>query len=247
MEPSTLFFLNSAVFVAGTLQAATGIGFGLIGGPALLVTISSSDALITTGVLSACIALLLVPSLRSDISWPDLKRLCLGGLAGLPVGAFLFATAGPAFLKIGAAVIVSLSLALLFVKVRSVQTAGSRTGLAAGMICGVLSVALSMPGPVAAAFLLREGRSKAAIRSTILAFFIPAYSATLALQIYLAGLYRTEWGLILWLAPATAFGIVSGQFLSKLLSEATFRIVLRLVLAATIAGLVISALGDLAP
>jgi len=244
MEPATLLFLSAAVLIAGMLQAATGIGFGLIGGPALLTTVAPFDALITASVLSAGIALVLVPKFRHHISWPEFRRLCLGGLAGLPVGALIFATADAAALKAGAALVVAFALAMLLFPVKTGAASAPKTGLAAGAICGVLGVCLSMPGPVAAAYLLRQGHSKTVVRATILAYFLPAYCATLFSQAVLAGVADTDWSIALWLAPATLVGVIAGQRLSARLSERTFRLSLQIVLAATIVSLVYSALAD---
>ena len=247
MDSTPLLFLSAAVFIAGTLQAATGIGFGLIGGPALLTQVAASDALITSGLLSAGIAIILIPKLRKQIAWPDLKRLCLGGLAGLPVGAAVFALAGGVALKAGAAMMVLFAFSMLFIPIKNGTGPAPKTGLAVGFISGVLAVGLSMPGPVAAAYMMREGHQKAAVRATILAFFLPSYAAALSLQIFLSREIETDWSIALWLAPGTLAGIVIGQLLSSRLSEHAFRLALQIVLAATIVSLLFSAIGDIAP
>ncbi|MEM1048607.1 MAG: sulfite exporter TauE/SafE family protein [Pseudomonadota bacterium] len=245
MSPATLVFLNSAVFLASCLQAATGIGFGLIGGPALLTQVAVSDALIATGILSVGIAVGLIRNVVADISWPDLKRLCLGGVIGLPAGAIALVLANAAGLKTAAAIVVGLSLLMLFARPRQAATVQPGLGYAAGVLCGVLGVCLSMPGPVAAAYLLREGRAKAATRATILAFFLPAHAATIPIQLLLTGPTAFNGMIVVWLAPATAIGLIAGRMLSTRLSERAFRILLQAVLAATIASLLVSAYGDL--
>lgn len=247
MDVSLIVFLSIAVFIAGTLQAATGIGFGLIGGPALLTSVAASDALITSGVLSAMIAIVLVPRLWRNVSWPDFRRLCLGGLAGLPIGGAVFAFAGSSALKGGAAIVVAFALAMLFIPVKSAEgPVASKTGYMVGLISGALAVALSMPGPVAAAYLIREGHGKTSVRATILAFFLPAYSAAVALQVILSNKVEIDWSIALWLAPGTLAGIAVGQVLSGRLSERAFRMALQIVLAATIISLLLSAFRDMA-
>lgn len=246
MDPALIILLSAAVFVAATLQAATGIGFGLIGGPALLTSVAAHDALITSGVLSALIAIILIPRLWRHVHWQEWRRLCLGGLVGLPVGAIIFVSAGSVGLKAGAALMVTFALALLFFPVRAGQGPAPKTGLAVGTISGTLAVSLSMPGPVAAAHLMREGHQKSAVRATILGFFLPAYATAVSLQVVLSSDAVIDWSIPLWLAPGTLAGIVAGQVLSGHLSERAFRLALQIVLAATIISLLVSAFGDIA-
>lgn len=246
MDPALIVFLSAAVFVAATLQAATGIGFGLIGGPALLTSVAAHDALITSGVLSALIAIVLVPGLWRHVHWQEWRRLCVGGIAGLPLGAFIFASAGSVGLKTGAALMVTFALALLFFPVRIGQGSAPKTGLAVGAVSGTLAVSLSMPGPVAAAHLMREGHQKSAVRATILGFFLPAYATAVSLQVFLSSDVIIDWSIPLWLAPGTLAGILVGQVLSGHLSERAFRLALQIVLAATIISLLVSAVQDAA-
>ena len=53
---STLLAMHAAVFVASLLQAATGIGFGVIAGPIILLAMNSGSAVQVTILLSLMIA-----------------------------------------------------------------------------------------------------------------------------------------------------------------------------------------------
>ncbi len=55
--------LNVAVFGASALQSATGIGFGVIAGPVLLVALNDGSAIQISIVLNLLIAAFLAPSL----------------------------------------------------------------------------------------------------------------------------------------------------------------------------------------
>ena len=74
--------LGIAVFAASALQSATGIGFGVIAGPILLVILNDGSAIQISVVLNLLIALLLAPSLvrKSD------RRLLKSLLIGLVIG-----------------------------------------------------------------------------------------------------------------------------------------------------------------
>lgn len=62
MDPQYLF-MAIAVFGASALQSATGIGFGVIAGPVLLIVLNSRAAIQISIGLSLMIAAVLVPSL----------------------------------------------------------------------------------------------------------------------------------------------------------------------------------------
>ena len=60
--------LHGAVLAAALFQAATGIGFGILAGPIILMVMNSGSAVQVTILLSLLIAVVLAPSLyrRAD-------------------------------------------------------------------------------------------------------------------------------------------------------------------------------------
>ena len=76
--------LVGVVFVASSLQAITGIGFGVIAGPSLLVAMGSSSAIQVSIALSFLIAILLCPSTLRKVNWILLKPLLFGVAIGTP-------------------------------------------------------------------------------------------------------------------------------------------------------------------
>ncbi|MEM6945702.1 MAG: hypothetical protein AAF565_18315, partial [Pseudomonadota bacterium] len=92
--------LQAAVFLAALLQAASGIGFALVAGPAILIAMDGHGAVQVTMFLSFVICAALAPGL-----WPAADRSRLGGLAlgsvlGLPLGLLIFQAVGIATLKL---------------------------------------------------------------------------------------------------------------------------------------------------
>ena len=106
-NPSDLpLLLVGAVFAASMLQAVTGIGFGVIAGPVLIVTMANSGAIQASILLSFLIALLLSPSTVPRVNRRLLAPLFVGVCLGTPIGALAFLTLTIGSLKICAAVIV---------------------------------------------------------------------------------------------------------------------------------------------
>ncbi|MGY8935344.1 MAG: TSUP family transporter [Alphaproteobacteria bacterium] len=244
-----LLFLSGATVLAATLQTATGIGFGLIAGPFVLMAIQGRDAIEVTALLSLLITLVLAPKLQPDVNRRDLMNLTIGCAVGLPAGLLIYLYADVFYLKLGAAMMILVVLGMMFFPICA---AAGRTGkfersggVLAGVAAGVLGTCLAMPGPVAAGFLVRQGRGKIVVRATMLTFFIFALGAALALQVIVDGLPVRVMEVSAVLAPACIVGLVIGNYLVTRVSEKAFQRLLQVVLAGTVLSLLASSYGDL--
>ncbi|NOX68872.1 MAG: sulfite exporter TauE/SafE family protein [Gammaproteobacteria bacterium] len=230
--------LSLAVFGAATLQAATGIGFGVIAGPVLLVVLNDNAAIQVSIFLNLLIALLLAPSLRQSADRRLLSRLLKGAAIGSPLGLLIYLSMDIGMLKAFAGIVVIFTLIFVVRGRRAVlPTAEPATGkfaqLSIGAIAGVMGGSLAMPGPVPAAWMSATGYRKETIRATILLMFVFAYAIALVLQYSLAGIDGNTLWLCIVYAPATIAGVLSGRVLSSRISEQTFRWLLMIVLGTT--------------
>jgi uncharacterized membrane protein YfcA len=239
--------LSTALFLAAALQAATGIGFGLIASPALLMSMNTTGAVQVSSVLNFLIAILMVPGLYRHIDFSVCRRLGTGFIFGLPVGVLVLVTVPAFVIKTLALLIILLALISLLRHSAAQQVdelaAHSRTSRI-GALAGALSGALAMPGPPIAAHLAALRMSKDQIRATVLFLYIFAYSATLAAQIAIAGIEPLLWQRSAMLIPAIVLGLVTGSIGARFLSEQLFRNLIKTALAATVCGLLLSLLGD---
>ncbi len=236
--------LHAAVFAASLLQAAAGIGFGIIAGPIILVVMNSGAAIQVSILLSFAIALVLAPAVVRQADRPLLAQFTLGTLIGAPFGIAAFQAAGIAALKAMAAI------AVLFMAVSAAgwlnrrgapapRDSRLRNGLV-GAISGAMSTALAMPGPAIAAELAAQGRDKTVLRATVLSFFLISYPLAFVVQYSAVGISGAALELSLELLPATALGVLAGRLLVPHVSETLFRRIIVAVLLATAAGLVAS-------
>jgi len=237
MEPA-LVALHAAVLAAALLQAATGIGFGVIAGPIILMVMNDGAAVQVTILLSLLIAVVLTPTLYRQVHRKVLGRLLIGTLIGLPLGILVFLNVSLEVLMLLAALAVlfmALSASgLLGVTLRKGETGrGEVQNLAIGVLSGAMSASLAMPGPVAAARLSKLAFPKETIRATILAMFVFSYSAAFAFQVGLVGFSEPAWGLAISLLPATLIGVLVGRLLAARIGERAFRGLIVAVLAAT--------------
>jgi uncharacterized membrane protein YfcA len=228
-----------AIFSAAALQSATGIGFGVIAGPVLLVVLNDNSAIQVSIILNLLIALSLAPSLRQKADRQLLRPLIGGLLIGSPLGLIIYLLLDIGMLKAFAAAVVLFTLVGV-IRGRHLgsepRTAGSGRfqQISIGTIAGIMGGSLAMPGPVPAAWMAARGYRKDTVRATILLMFVFAYTIALLLQFNLAGINANTIWICISYSPATIAGIVFGGFLSKHISERIFRRLLIVVLAATV-------------
>ena len=233
-----IIVLGIAIFGASALQASTGIGFGVIAGPVLLIVLNDGAAIQISVLLNLLIALLLAPSLRQQADRRLLKTLLTGLALGSPLGLLIYLHADIALLKLFAGIVVLFTLFLVLYGRRVSSflqgaVVGNVEPVSIGVIAGIMGGSLAMPGPVPAAWMSARGFGKDTIRATILVMFVVAYTIALLLQFGLAGISTDTLKLTAMLAPPTLAGIVVGQFFSSRISEVTFRWMLTIILAVT--------------
>ena len=233
-----LIALNFAVFAAAALQSATGIGFGVIAGPVLLIVLNDGSAIQISIVLNLLIAMMLTPSIWQLADRRLLARLLVGLIIGSPLGLLIFLKMDIALLKAFAGLAVMLTL---FLTARGnsmsagtpVKASASTEQVSIGVVAGIMGASLAMPGPVPAGWMSSKGFDKEVIRATILVMFVFAYIVALGLQYGLAGISLGTVKFSAMLAPSTIVGIIVGRLISSRLTEQIFRRLLVIVLAAT--------------
>jgi uncharacterized protein len=242
-----LILLGSVVLAASSLQSSAGIGFGVIAGPIMLLMLDSGAAIQISIVLSLLIAITLLPSLWGNVDRQLLLTLLIGTAIGLPIGVGVFLSVPIKLLKLLAGAGVLLTLALMWIGPRIARPHGSwaseRLGdVATGIVSGFMSGSLAMPGPVAAARMAATGRSRDAVRGTMMALFVGSYLAAFALQTALADIERETLWLMLVLAVPALAGVAIGRSLASRLTAVLFNRLIAVVLAATGIALLVDAL-----
>lgn len=246
MDISELILLGAAVFGASMLQAATGIGYGVIAGPILLVVLNGAEAFQISTVHNLLIALMLAPFVFRGIDRLVLKRLLIGSSLGIPAGFALLSIVSVVALKVASAIAIGF---VAFALVRDMTrkrreltqgNAGKVESTVVGAAAGVMGGMLAMPGPLASTWMSIRGWRKSEIRSTILMFFVFAYGAGFILHGVFSDISADTLKLSALLSPVVVAGIVSGNMVTELVSERAFRRILLLVLFATLVSLVAS-------
>ncbi|MEH6525139.1 MAG: sulfite exporter TauE/SafE family protein [Sneathiella sp.] len=232
--------LSVTVFFAAALQSATGIGFGVIAGPIMLLLLNSSNSIQISIVLNLLIAVLLVRSIRLEFDKTILIQLLIGSAVGLPLGLLIFLNVDVVMLKFFAGTAVALTALLVIrnniIKSKPAAAVPSNiSALATGIVSGLMSSSLAMPGPVVAAWMSATGIEKQVVRATTLKLFVFSFGAALLFQIPFAGIETGTLWICLKLAPATIAGIYVGRLITTWITERIFSwmIIVILLLTAT--------------
>ena len=244
---SSFLVLHACVLLAALLQAATGIGFGVIAGPIVLLVLNDGSAVQITILLSLLVSVLFVPSLYRKADRRLLKRLIAGTLLGLPLGVYGFLQVSVDVLKLVAAIAVLVMAALVTGRLGNGGGNGRISqrwrDVGVGVVSGAMSVSLAMPGPVTAAHMAVLNHTKEVIRATALVLFAFSYSAAIAFQALVVGVSPDTLSHTALLVPATIVGVYLGHKAVGRIQERTFHNIIAAVLVASAAGLLVTLIG----
>lgn len=215
--------LHVASLVAAFFQSVTGVGFGMIAGPVILIVLEDPGAVVISTCLSWLIALCLFPLLRRGTDFPMLWRLLAGAAMGLPLGLWLWSIADIQMLKLMAGIIIGLLTAAMLFGAPGVRTPGLGGDLFFGALGGVFGGCLAMPGPTATMRMTGQGYDKVVTRATMVSFFMGIWPLVFTGQAITRGLEAATLLNAITLVPATLAGIVAGNWAASRVSEQVFR------------------------
>ena len=241
------FSICGAVFFAALIQSTTGIGFGLIATPFLLIALAGPQAVQITVILSLGMSVMLCVRTYRDCDVKVLRTLIIGGVVGLPFGLAGFLFLDLLWLKmLAGAVVLLFAISIVWQPVTAATESkpSSPILLGASILSGAMAVCLAMPGPAVIGSLREHCESDRSVRSTIFAYFVLAYVAAFGLQLGFADISTETMTETMWisliLAPAMVIGISAGHILAPRLSPKQIKVSIVLVLVGTSASLIAS-------
>ncbi len=210
---------NGVIVVGAVLQAATGMGTGILIVP--LLALISLD-LVPGPTVLASVALSLPMALRDrgNIAWGDLKPLMAGVCVGCGIGALGLASIPAERVGIAFAVAILVTVAVTSVGAR--LPFNRRSLASVGIIAGVMGATSGIGAPPIA--LLYQHRRGPELRPT-LAFVYTASSAIILVFLAAVGQFGThEASLALWLVPGYFLGYLLATPLSRILDRGYSRL-----------------------
>lgn len=237
-----LIALHAVAAVAAFFQSVTGIGFGMIAGPVILVVLAEPQAVIVSTLMSWLIGLVLFPMLYRGADWRLALRLLASAAVVLPLGLWVLSIADIATLKLISGVSIGALTAMMVLGAPGMRTPGRAGDAAFGGLAGLFGGCLAMPGPTAVLRATGLGLAKARTRATMVVFFAMVWPLIFLGQWASIGISQQTLIHGASLIPATLTGLAIGNWAAGRVSEVFFRRLVILVLLATAVALLLDAI-----
>jgi uncharacterized protein len=220
------------------IQAVVGFAGSLLAIPLLTLWMSPREAVPAYAFVILTANVLLVLETRRHVAWHSVRRLLLGGLTGVPLGALALKTlpVGIVGVVISAVTLVFGILFLARVRVRFPEH--PVTEPLVGLISGMLSGSVAQAGPPVVIYGISRQWNKDVFRSSLLTYFL-CLSATSSFSYLLLGIVTGR--TVLLAASALLPGLAAvrlGVLVKRRIDEGTFRrIVLGIIVTVGLVGL----------
>lgn len=158
-----------AVLVGALVQSATGFGFALVAGPALLAALDPPEAVMTALGLGLVLNLLMLFAERRDreVRSADVARFGVGAVPGVGLGVLVLrALPKPALQVLVGAIVVAAGLIELRGRRDSRARARPASGYLVGLVSGTLTTSTSVNGPPLVLWLGARGARSDALRDS---------------------------------------------------------------------------------
>lgn len=220
------------VAFAAVVQYATGFGFALVSVPLLALVTDPHEAVLIGLMLGIVGNISQAIEGRHVADRAVAGRILAGSLVGLPVGWYIYAHTDSRALQLTIGGIILLAVVVLALGL-TLREASRRVDLIVGAVTGVLTTCTGTNGPPVVAVLHARRESPAVFRATSTTTFVGLSTMSLLIHGATGHLHLHQFGTVALALPAVAIGAVGGIRVRRLLSPATFRVVVLVLLTAT--------------
>lgn len=211
------------IFLGGVVQGTAGFGLALTTVPVLMLVLPHTlipPVLVILGVVNN---LFVLAETWHSVRLRTVLPLILGGIACLPLGAWLLTSLDATVFKLGVGVVVLLAAGAMLSGWKLTLRPGWWRLAPVGMLSGLLGGATALSGPPVILFFAGSGEDKQSFRGNLIAYFILLNIASVV-TFLAAGLLTRE-----VLATSAAYlvplllGSALGVLIARRVSERHFR------------------------
>lgn len=217
---------------AGLMRGFAGFGSAMVLSPILAIFYGPAQAVLMIAAMEIVVSVQLVPRALADVQWRFLMPLVAAALVGMPLGAWVLATADPELIARAIAGVVLAFVVVLAIGWRYQGPKRLVPTLGVGGAAGALLTSTSVGGPPVLLYMLSGQDPARTNRANIILFFALTELVT-PLFLHLQGLFA--WTTVLQalaLCPAYLAGAWAGGRLFRASSEMLYRRVALVFLAA---------------
>ncbi|MEL7974273.1 sulfite exporter TauE/SafE family protein [Isoptericola sp. F-RaC21] len=227
-----LLLLVLAILVGGALQRVTGMGFGLVAGPFIVLIAGPLEGVLFVNLAGAIAAGLILGRVARDVDWRRYAWLAATSVAVMIPAALLLRGASTAALEIavGAFVVVAMTLAVVTTRLRRgghhpVRPEARVPLVVTGVASGVGSVAAGIGGPPVAIYSVLSGWDPRGFAATAQPFFATNALAALVTKLTLTDASFPPFAVWQWavVLGAVVLGLVLGDLLAPRVPAAAVR------------------------
>jgi uncharacterized protein len=214
----------AAIFIGSLAAGLAGFAFSAVTGALLFHWLAPADAVPLLLAGSITTQLFSITALRRTMRWKACGVLLLGGLPGIPVGAYLLQHVGGETIAASFGVfLIGYALFMLWRPVAVVAGGGCGMALMVGFAGGISGGAIAFPGAFPAIWCSLRGLPKDAQRGIVQPFILLMQCAALA-YFSRAGMLGSATAVaFLWCAPAALAGTFVGVRLYHCIDDAIYR------------------------
>jgi uncharacterized membrane protein YfcA len=232
--PAELILLLGATMSGGLLQVGIGIGFSVLVGPLLFLTIGPASAVPLLLLLNVVVSLIATPGAVTAQDRTPVFRLALACVAGIAIGIVIYPYLSPATVLAIAGTMLVVGALVAFLPV---SEAGKRAILPVSGLSGLATVWAATPGPLMALGLIMAGHPGARVRKLVQPIALIGYSVALLLHGPAGWAYIVDQPMLAWYLAAAIIGSLLGRMLGPALPQVVISSGIRAI--SLIAGMVL--------
>ena len=218
------------VFLAITVQSASGFGLALVSMPLLVGLIGVQTATPLVALVAITAEVFLLRRYWHALNFTAVKRLSLASIIGIPLGLFILREVDGAIVTIVLGVIVTGYALYALFSPRLPQLRQSAWAYGFGFLGGVLSGAYNTSGPPVIIYGTCRQWEPTTFKGNLQAYFLLNSSFTLTAHIISGNFTAVVWQNYLWTLPAIGLGLLSGKLLDGRLNPDQFRKIVLILL-----------------
>ena len=237
LSPGMATAMIAALLVAAVIRGYSGFGFSMLAVSSLSLVLPPATAIPIVFVLEVAASAHMLPGVWRQVNWRSLAPLIVGTLVATPLGVHLLANLPETPIRLAIAILVATTTILLWRGFAMTKMPGIGATFATGTAVGLLNGSLGIGGPPVVLFYLSSPAGTAAVRASLVAFFLATDTYALALGATQGLVTGGTFLAALVLLPVLLVGIAIGSRGYIRTEPATFRkAVLVLLLVLSIAG-----------
>lgn len=226
--------LIAAAFAAALASGLAGFAFALVANGVFLQILPPTTAVPVVLAGSVVAQLFSVFTLREAVSWPRLWPFLLGGIIGIPIGAWALLAIDPiAFRIVVGLFLVGYSVYALLIHPPTVRGGGRLADGAIGWVGGVMGGLAALSGAVPTIWCQLRGWPKDVQRGVYQPYIVVMQLSALAALSAGGAIDRTTIPVIALTLPAIVLGTFAGLRLYARVNDRQFRLIVLLLLLAS--------------